>query len=164
MLNKGTLFSMLKEKLLRISADYANFQKRIPKQTADTIDYEKEKLIKALLPVLDNLERTLQNASTAENAEAIINGVQIIHNQMLEVLKAQNVEQIKAEGERFDPAIHNALTQRTEEDKQDNIVLEELQKGYKLNGRVIRPSRVIVNKIQRQIEETTDADETTDLE
>jgi molecular chaperone GrpE len=136
------------EKLQRVAADYENFQKRTPKQIADTIAYEKEKIIKTLLPALDNFEHTLQNAHSAENLDVIIKGVRIIYDQMLDILKAHGVEQIKALGQKFDPALHEAMMQKTEDDRQDNTVLEEFQKGYKLNGRVIRPSKVIVNKLQ----------------
>jgi molecular chaperone GrpE len=138
------------EKLQRVSADYANFQKRVPKQIADTICYEKEKIIKTLLPALDNFESALgglQNAHSAENTDVFIKGIQIIYDQMLDILKSHGVEQIKAPGEKFDPALHEAMMQKTEPEEEDNIVLEEFQKGYKLNGRVIRPSKVIVNKL-----------------
>jgi len=138
------------EKLQRVSADYANFQKRVPKQIADTICYEKEKIIKTLLPALDNFESALgglQNAHSAENTDVFIKGIQIIYDQMLDILKSHGVEQIKAPGEKFDPALHEAMMQKAEPEKEDNIVLEEFQKGYKLNGRVIRPSKVIVNKL-----------------
>jgi molecular chaperone GrpE len=138
------------EKLQRVSADYANFQKRVPKQIADTICYEKEKIIKTLLPALDNFESALgglQNAHSAENTDVFIKGIQIIYDQMLDILKSHGVEQIKAPGENFDPALHEAMMQKTEPEEEDNIVLEEFQKGYKLNGRVIRPSKVIVNKL-----------------
>ena len=134
-------------KLQRMSADYANFQKRVPKQIADTICYEKEKIIKSLLPALDNFEHTLQNAHSAEDAEVFIKGIQIIHDQMLDIFKSHGVEQIKSPGEKFNPAMHEAMMQKAEPEKEDNIVLEEFQKGYKLNGRVIRPSKVIVNKL-----------------
>ena len=133
-------------KLQRVSADYANFQKRVPKQIADTICYEKERIIKTLLPALDNFEHTLQNADLAENSDVFVKGIRIIYDQMLDILKSHGVEQIKAPGEKFDPALHEAMMQKTEPEKEDNIVLEEFQKGYKLNGRVIRPSKVIVNK------------------
>jgi molecular chaperone GrpE len=99
-----------------------------------------------LLPALDNFEHTLQNAHPAADINVFVEGIQIIHNQMLDILKAHGVEQIKALGETFDPSMHEAMMQKTEPDKQENIVLEEFQKGYKLNGRVIRPSKVIVNK------------------
>jgi molecular chaperone GrpE len=135
------------EKLQRLSADYANFQKRAPRQIADTIAYEKETIIKTLLPALDNFEHTLQNANSAENVDAVVKGVQIIYDQMLDILKSHGVEVIKALGEKFDPATHEAIMQKTDPAGQDSAVLEEFQKGYKLNGRVIRPTKVIVNKL-----------------
>ena len=134
-------------KLQRVSADYANFQKRVPKQITDTIAYEKERTIKSLLPALDNFEHTLQNAHCAENVDVLIKGIRIIYDQFLDILKSHSVEQIKALGEVFDPALHQAMRQSTEPDKPQDVVLEEFQKGYKLNGRVIRPSRVVVNKL-----------------
>jgi molecular chaperone GrpE len=158
------------EKLQRVSADYANYQKRAPKQIADTVAYEKETIIKSLLPALDNLEHTLQNTQSVENINALIQGIRIIYDQMLDILKSHGVEPIKALGETFDPALHEAMMQKTEPEKENNIVLQEFQKGYKLNGRVIRPGKVIVNKlITEQVQdanpdEDTDEFETTDSE
>ncbi len=150
---RETIESLQKEKdelfakLQRVSADYANFQKRAPKQIADTISYEKEKIIKTLLPTLDNFEHTVQNTHSAENVDVLVKGIRIIYGQMLDILKSHGVEQIKALDENFDPALHEAMMQKAEPEKADNIVLEEFQKGYKLNSRVIRPSKVIVNKL-----------------
>ncbi len=145
------------EKLQRVSADYANFQKRVPRQIADTLAYEKELIIKRFLPVLDNFEHTLANTVSAENLEAFVKGVRIIYDQMLDVLKSFGVEQIEAAGRNFNPAMHEAMMQRTEPDREADIVLEEFQKGYKLNGRMIRPSKVVVNKLpsEKPTEETT---------
>ena len=159
-------------KLQRVSADYANFQKRAPKQIADSVTYERERIIKTLLPALDNFEHTLQNADSAEDVDVLVKGIQIIYDQMFDIFKSHGVEQIKALGETFDPAVHEAMTQRSEPKQDENIVLEEFQKGYKLNGRVIRPSKVIVNKLPsvEQEEETgpqeptVDEYETTDTE
>jgi len=115
-------------------------------------------------------------AAGAEDIDVLVKGIQIIYDQMLGILKSHGVEQIKALGEAFDPALHEAMTQRAEPDQEENIVLEEFQKGYKLNGRVIRPSKVIVNKLaseqaqeQGQVEQgpqerTLDEYETTDTE
>ncbi len=142
------------EKLQRVSADYANFQKRVLKQIADTVSYEKEKMIKSLLPALDNFEHTLQNARSADNVDVLIKGIQIVYDQILDILKSHNVEQIKAVGEKFDPALHQAMMQKAEPDKENNTVLEEFQTGYKLNGKVIRPSKVVVNRLpSEEIEE-----------
>ena len=148
LLKKGELFRKLHGQLQRVSADYANFQKRVSKQIADTIAYEKEKIIKTLLPALDNFEHTLQKAHSADNLDVLVKGIQIIYEQMLDILKSHGVEQIKAHQQKFDPASHQAMMQKCEPDKEEDIVLEEFQKGYKLNGRVIRPSKVIVNKPQ----------------
>jgi molecular chaperone GrpE len=159
-------------KLQRLSADYTNFQKRVPKQIADSVSYEKEKIIKAILPALDNFEHTLQNTKTAENIDALLKGVQIIYDHLLDILKSHNVEQIQALGQKFDPAQHEAMLQKTHPDKEENIVLEELQKGYKLNSRILRPSRVVVNKLpaeqapptEQKQQETTEDYETKDTE
>lgn len=146
---KDEIFAQLQ----RVSADYVNYQKRAPKQIADTIAYEKEKIIKSLLPVLDNFEHTLANAHSAERTEDFLKGVKIIYDQMLNILKSHGVEQIDAKGEKFDPVFHEAMTRRSEPQEQVDIVLEEFQKGYKLGERVIRPSRVIVNKLSAEKED-----------
>jgi len=156
---KDELFGQLQ----RVSADYANFQKRNPKQIADSIAYEKEKIIKSILPVLDNFEHTLQKADSADNKQVVIDGVRIIYTQMLDVLKSHNVEQIKATGEQFDPSLHQAMMQQQDSEKQQGIILEEFQKGYTLNGRVIRPSKVIVNKTNAEQQKQDDGgDENTE--
>jgi len=141
------------EKLQRVSADYANFQKRAPKQIADSVAYEREKIIKTLLPAMDNFEHTLQNADTVESVEDLLKGVRIIHDQMLDILKSHKVEQIHSIGETFDPSLHQAMMHRSQAESEDNTVLEEFQKGYKLNDRVIRPSKVVINKIVTQQQE-----------
>jgi len=157
-------------RLQRLSADYANFQKRAPKHVADTIAYEKEKLIRTLLPALDNFEHTFQNAHSAESVDAFVKGVRIIYDQVIDILKSHGVEQINALGKKFDPSQHEAVLQKADLQQPDGTVLEEPQKGYKLNGRVIRASRVVVNKLpanqkehtEPEIEETEE--ETTDTE
>jgi molecular chaperone GrpE len=135
------------DRLQRVYADYANFQKRVPKNIADTVAYEREKLIKSLLPALDNFEHTLQKVSSAESVKAVVEGVRIIYDQLLNILKSHGVEQTHVLGDKFDPERHEAMMRRAEPDKPDNVVLEEFQKGYTVNGRVLRPSRVVVNKV-----------------
>ena len=166
-----TIESLQKEKdelfakLQRVGADYANFQKRVPKQISDTIGYEKERIIKTLLPALDNFEHTLQNAHSAENFDVLVKGIRIVYDQLLDILKSHNVEQIEALGEIFDPAMHQAMTQQSDPGKEENTVLEEFQRGYRLNGRVIRPSKVIVNKLpsgQKDQQEATAEEQAND--
>ena len=131
----------------RLNADYANYQKRIPKQIADTIAYEKKAIIKSLLPCIDNFAHALANADSNDNVDTIIKGMRIVFDHLLDTLKSLGVEQITAVGKDFDPASHEAMQMRVEDDKPDNIVLEEFQIGYTFNGQVIRPARVIVNKL-----------------
>jgi len=147
------------EKLQRVSADYVNFQKRVPKQISDSLSYEKERILKSMLPLLDNFEHTI-NSDHSSDINAVIKGVQIIYDQMLDTFKGHGVEQIVAREQAFDPSRHEAMMQRNEEDKENNLILEEFQKGYVLNGRVIRPSKVIVNKsdLDSEVQETPDTD------
>ena len=135
------------EKLQRVSADYANYQKRTPKQIADSVAYEKKAIIRSLLPSLDNFAHALAGAQTADGLQAVVEGIKLVFEHMLDALKAHGVEQIEAVGKQFDPSLHEAVQMRTEEDKEDNTVLEDFQTGYTLNGQVIRPSKVIVNKL-----------------
>jgi len=134
-------------RLQRLSADYANYQKRVPKQVADSVAYEKERLIRTLLPVCDNFELTIQKGNTIENAEMVLAGVRIVYDQILDVLKNHGVEPIQAINKAFNPVLHEALMQRCDPEKADNLVIEECQKGYLLAGKVLRPSKVIVNKV-----------------
>jgi molecular chaperone GrpE len=135
-------------RLQRVYADYANFQKRVPKQISDSVNYERERILKSLLPVLDNFERTLKAEASQQNLDAFVKGVVIIRDQMLGVLKTHGVEPIQAVGEKFDPERHEAMLRKNEPDQPDNIVLEEYQTGFRLDDRILRPSRVAVNKIQ----------------
>jgi len=137
----------LLDKLQRLSADYANFQRRVPKQINDSVAYEKERIIRTLLPALDNLEHTLRESHSAESVEVVLEGVRIIYDQMAEVFKSYGVEPIHALNETFDPALHEAMLRREDPEREDGVVLEEFQKGYRLNERVIRPCKVVVNRV-----------------
>jgi molecular chaperone GrpE len=134
-------------RLQRLSADYTNYQKRTAKQIADSVAYEKELLVKSLLPALDNFERALAATESAQNAPAVRDGVRMVYEHILDILKTHGLEQIQGLGQVFDPVVHEAVTQRKEPDKQAGAVLEEFEKGYKLNGRVIRPCKVVVNSL-----------------
>ena len=133
-------------RLQRVSADYANFQKRVPKQVSDSVAYEKDKILRSLLPILDNLEHTLK-AHSAESSDAVVRGVEIIYGHMLDILKTHGVEQIQGLGEPFDPMRHEAMMRKEDPTKPPDVVLEELQKGYLINDHVLRPTRVAVNKV-----------------
>jgi molecular chaperone GrpE len=165
---KQTVF----EQLQRVSADYANYQKRAPKQIADSVAYEKKAILRSLLTSVDNFEHALSHASNAKGKEAmdnIINGIQLVFDHMLDALKMQGVKRIDALGQPFDPNLHEAMMQRSEPDKPDNTVLDVYQAGYMMGEQVLRPSKVIVNKIEIEQpvpppQEPEDVDETTDTE
>jgi molecular chaperone GrpE len=140
---KADIFAQLQ----RVSADYLNYQKRSAKQIADTTAYEKDSIIKSLLPALDNFEHALAKAPTAETADALMKGMQMVYAQIVDILKLHGVEQIKALGQSFDPEIHLAVTQTSDPAKPENIVLHEIARGYKISNRVIRPAKVVVNKL-----------------
>lgn len=148
------------EKLQRVSAEFVNFERRSVKQIADSIEYEKKSIFRSLLPSLDNFEHALASASGAESVDKIVEGVQLTFDHMLDAFKTHGVERIIAAGEQFDPSLHEALMQRSEEDKEDNVVLEEFQSGYTINGQVIRPCKVIVNKLP--VEEENEDNDTSD--
>jgi molecular chaperone GrpE len=133
-------------RLQRLSADYQNYQKRTAKQIAESITYEKEVVIKSLLPVLDNLDHTIINTEKLKDSGEVLKGIKIIYDQFLAVLKTHGVEQIIAVGAKFDPECHQAVMQKSEPDKEDGAVLEELRKGYRLGDKILRPASVIVNK------------------
>ncbi len=158
------------EQLQRVSADYANFQKRAPKQIADSVAYEKKAVLRSLLPSIDNLEHALSHASIANGEEALdnlIKGIQMVFDHMLDALKTHGVKRIDALGQSFDPNQHEAMMRRSEPDKDDDTVLEVYQAGYMIGEQVLRPSKVIVNKIQEEKpeEETPDtSDENTETE
>jgi len=135
------------EQLQRVSADYTNYQKRTPKQIADSVSYEKKSIIRSLLPSLDNFDHALAGAESAESAESVIEGMRLIFAHLLDALRAHGVKIIETKGQQFDPALHEAVMQKAETDKADGIILEEFQRGYTLNGQVVRPSKVIVNKL-----------------
>ena len=166
---RDDLFSRLQ----RLSADYSNYQKRVPKQISDSVTYEKERLIRSVLPICDNFELTIQKTGSGENTEMVLAGIRIIYEQMLDVLKAHEVEPIQTRDAKFDPTRHEALMQRCDPEKEDSLVLEECQRGYMLAGRVLRPSKVVVNRAPtpkaqdadvRQPEGTSQGEETSEGE
>jgi len=141
------------EKLQRVGADYANYQKRAPKQIADSVAYEKKAIIRSLLPSLDNFAHALASADNVEAVDGVVKGVRMVFEHMLDALKGHGLEQIDAVGQEFDPIVHEAIQLRAEADKPDNVVLEEFQTGYKLNGQVVRPSKVTVNRLPAEDKE-----------
>lgn len=137
----------LKEKndqLLRHVADAENFKKRLEKERNDLKEFANESLIKDLLPVVDNLELAIEHGREQESDSALLKGVENVLKGFLQVITKFGVTPIKALGEKFDPAFHNAVMQKEDESVPDQTVIQELQKGYLLKSRLLRPAMVVV--------------------
>jgi len=142
------------DRILRLQAEFDNTRKRLEKEKQDFAKFANEGIILELLNILDDLERTLELAqSKHEDLPAFLKGVEMILAHLYEMLKEYGVRPIEAEGKTFDPNYHEALMQTEDKDKPEHTVLEELQKGYMLNDRVIRTSKVKVSKRTENREE-----------
>ena len=131
----------LQDRLLRTAAEFDNYRKRMDKERRDLAEYTAGEAIKDLLPIIDNLERALQ-ASALD--DPLRKGVELIHKQMLEILRRRGVTPIEALGADFDPNVHEAVTQEESAQHRDGEVMEELQRGYKVGDRLLRPAMVKV--------------------
>jgi molecular chaperone GrpE len=132
------------DRYLRISAEFDNYKKRVQKDRADLLNYGNERLIKELLPIVDSMERALNHVSNAEDSDAFVEGLKLIYEQLLVSLKKHGVESIESIGQEFDPNFHEAMMKVESDTLDDNKVVEEFEKGYLLNGRLLRPSKVSI--------------------
>src|ERR671931_639042 len=126
----------------RAQADFENYRKRAAKEAAAAGERAKGGLVRELLPVVDNLERALESAGESE--QHLAEGVRLVHGELVAVLQRNGVEQFDPKGEAFDPEVHEALSTRTEEGAGPGVILDVVEKGYKLNGSILRPARVVV--------------------
>ena len=140
-------------KLQRLQADFENFKKRTEKEKENWQKYSNECLIKNLLFVLDNFEQAL--ASIPKDSQ-IMAGLKIIFKQLWEILECEGLKSIKAVGEKFNPYMHEALMVVENKEKEEDTIIEQIQKGYMLHSKVIRPSKVMVAKKPKIDEETQD--------
>ena len=134
------------DKYLRVCAELENYRKRAAKDREDFIKYSNETLIKDMLPTLDNMERALEHASDSKDLKAFVDGLTLIRDSFLAGLGRHGVEKIEAIGKDFDPNFHEAMMQVEGGGKENNKVVEEFEKGYRLNGRLLRPSKVSISK------------------
>jgi molecular chaperone GrpE len=130
--------------LQRLKAEFDNFRKRTVKEKEEAAKYASERIVCSLLPILDNFERALESAKNNRDFDSFSQGVEMIFRQLFKVLEGEGLKAIEAAGEQFDPNLHDALLTEVS-DQAENIILEELQKGYYLKDKVIRPSRVKVS-------------------
>jgi molecular chaperone GrpE len=136
----------------RTQADFENYRKRAARDAAAAGERAKSGLVRELLPVVDNLERALDSVAAGERgdgdgrpAEHLADGVRLVHSELVSVLARNGVEAFDPRGEKFDPELHEALSMRSEEGAEPGTVLDVVEKGYRLNGAVLRPARVVVS-------------------
>ncbi|HDH6927150.1 TPA: nucleotide exchange factor GrpE [Staphylococcus aureus] len=134
------------EKYLRLYAEFENYKRRIQKENEINKTYQVQRVLTDILPAIDNIERALQIEGDDETFKSLQKGVQMVHESLINALKDNGLEVIKTEGEAFDPNIHQAVVQDDNPDFESGEITQELQKGYKLKDRVLRPSMVKVNQ------------------
>jgi len=135
--------------LLRLKAEFENFRKRTEKNKENYIKFAEEGLIQQLLPVMDNLERAIHSAHNHKDFDSFKQGVIMIQKQLKEILVKSGVADIKAVGEKFDPQKHEIVSEEEDDGHPEETIVEELQKGYTLAGKVIRPAMVKVSKSKK---------------
>lgn len=135
----------MQQRTLRIQAEFDNFKKRSQKEKEADRKYKAQAIVTELLPAIDNFERALE-IETTEATASLVEGITMVYRQLQDALKSQGVEPIESIGKPFDPNLHHAVMQIEDEEIESNTVVEEMQKGYMLKDRVIRPAMVKVNK------------------
>ncbi|ANU12881.1 Heat shock protein GrpE [Planococcus halocryophilus Or1] len=133
-------------KYLRLLADYDNFKRRTQKDKELANKFRSQSLLADLLPVLDNFERAMSVPTKSEESASLIKGIEMVQKSLHEAVNREGLEEIKSVGEQFDPNFHQAVMQEKDDSAEPGVVLQELQKGYILKDRVLRPAMVKVNE------------------
>lgn len=140
-------FAELKDRHLRLAAEYDNFRRRSLKERQDLHNYANENVFKELLPIVDNLERAVTHARREEqrpDSENLLQGIELTHRSLLQILAKHGVVEIEAQGKPFDPQVHEAVRRVPSNQHPPGTVVEVYQKGYKLKDRMLRPAMVAV--------------------
>jgi len=140
------------DKYLRLAAEFENYKKRVQRERADLLNFGTESLIRDILPTLDGLERAVDHSEKSGDFTTFVEGLKLIHGNLLAALKKNGVERITAQGETFDPHYHEAMMTVETDKCPSNTVVDEYEKGYLLNGRLLRPSKVSVAKTSQNTE------------
>jgi molecular chaperone GrpE len=134
------------DRLLRSAADFENYKKRAAKEKEDWIKFANEDVIKAVLPFIDNLERAVNHSEKTEDFKSLVEGIRLTIQQLLKTLNKFGVSRIESLGKPFDPNVHEAMLLVETDEHKPNHVVQEFQKGYLLNDRLLRPATVSVSK------------------
>jgi len=144
------------DRLLRTSAEFENYKKRVSREMEEFRKYSNQALIKEMLSVVDNLELAMNSTNGHETIDkGLLDGLEMTHREILKVFEKFHVKPISAKGQSFDPTFHEAVMQEETGEYPDNTVINELQKGYLIHDRLLRPSMVVVAKLK---EKKKDAD------
>lgn len=133
------------DKYLRVSAEFENFKKRAEKENIETGKFANERLVKDLIPVLDNLDRAIEHGRETEDIKALLEGVEMTYKGFRTVLEKFGVKPIEALGAEFDPNLHEAVMVQQDADQPPGRVLTQIQRGYQLHNRLVRPAMVVVS-------------------
>ncbi len=134
-----------KDRYVRLNAEFQNYKKRVEREKTDLVKFANERLLSDFLTVLDNMDRALENSADSPD-DKLREGLVMIEKSLKDLLEKNGVEEVEAKGEEFDPELHHAVMTEEVEGTDEGIVLDVLQKGYKLKGKVIRPAMVKVSK------------------
>ncbi|WP_255235582.1 nucleotide exchange factor GrpE [Salipaludibacillus sp. LMS25] len=132
-------------RMLRIQADYDNFRRRTKQEKESAAKYRSQNLAEKLLPALDNFERGMMITPQQEETKSLLQGMEMVYRQLKDALAEEGIEPIETVGKPFDPHYHQAVMQVETDEYESNVVVEEMQKGYQLKDKVIRPAMVKVN-------------------
>ena len=135
------------DRLLRTQAEFENYKKRMEREKADTIKFCNEEIVRELLPVIDNLEMALEHGQNSHNSKSLVEGVEMVLNELLKSMEKFGVTSFSSVGEPFDANCHEAMMQIETDEYDENSVVSEFQKGYYLNERLLRPAKVTVSKL-----------------
>ena len=150
--------------LKRLKAEFENYKKRMVKERQQIVTWAIEDLIKEFLPVLDDLERAIDSASISQDFSSLIQGIKMVYDHFKQLLKKKGLEEISAQGEEFDPNLHEAIMRIESDEHPDNVVVEEMRKGYKFKDRVLRPAMVKVNRRKKPASDSSNFQEKKDPE
>jgi molecular chaperone GrpE len=139
-----------KDLFLRKAAEFENYKKRVDNESATIIRFANEDLIGEIIPVLDDFERFLKSAKEQKNHEVLSRGVELVYQKLLKTLESQGLKAFETVGKEFDVQYHDALMQVHREGVPPHIILEEVEKGYLLNDKVIRHAKVVVSSASQQ--------------
>ncbi len=147
----------IRDQLIRTTADFDNYRKRTRRESVEAEQRGREGFLKEILPVFDNLERAVSHAEVATDIQSLLNGIQMVKRQFTDTLARQGIERVQTIGAQFDPALHEAIQHLETDDKPPGTVAHEIQGGYIVHKKLIRPALVVVAKAKAQVEAKTES-------